>query len=143
MKKDDLKILVDTCFLAKKIVETLPDLPKGMKPRHIHVLEIIYNMQQSGKSCRTSDISRELNITMPSVTCLIRELLSLSMIIKTPDPKDGRASLLTLSNEGLDCVNTHVINFHKIWASSIDDVSTDDVQKVKEILTQLWTKMPK
>ena len=44
MDTEHLKKLLDTCFLAKKVIETLPELPKGMKPRHIHVLEAIYEI---------------------------------------------------------------------------------------------------
>ncbi len=41
MDTTSLKQLLDTCFTAKYIVETLPQLPKGMKPRHIHVLDSV------------------------------------------------------------------------------------------------------
>ncbi len=33
-----LKKLLDACFTAKHVIETMPELPTGMKPRHIHVL---------------------------------------------------------------------------------------------------------
>ena len=65
MNVNNLKQLLDSCFLAKRIVETLPKLPHGMKPRHIHVLDAIDMIQATQKVCRVSDVSTVLDITMP------------------------------------------------------------------------------
>ncbi len=68
MKVASLKGLLDACFLAKRIVDTLPELPQHMKPRHIHVLNVVRETQQQRGVCRVSDVSDSLSITMPSVT---------------------------------------------------------------------------
>ena len=41
-----LKQLLDSCFVAKRVIETLPELPPGMKPRHIHVLDAVHTLQE-------------------------------------------------------------------------------------------------
>ena len=41
MNIDKFKELIDSCFIAKKITETMEELPKGFKPRHIHVIDSI------------------------------------------------------------------------------------------------------
>ena len=82
MNTTSLKQLLDTCFTAKRIVETLPELPKGIKPRHIHVLDAIQDIQKQQGMCRVSDVSTKLNITMPSITKLVQELESLLRPIK-------------------------------------------------------------
>ena len=41
MRTEVLKQLLDACHLAKKSIETMPKLPKGMKPRHVHVMDVI------------------------------------------------------------------------------------------------------
>ena len=63
-----LKQLLDSCFTAKRVIETLPELPPGMKPRHIHVLEAVHALQEQNGACRVSDVSARLNVTLPSVT---------------------------------------------------------------------------
>ena len=40
MRTEVLKQLLDACHLAKKSIETMPKLPKGMKPRHVHVMDV-------------------------------------------------------------------------------------------------------
>ena len=74
MDTTSLKQLLDACFTAKHIVETLPQLPKGMKPRHIHVLDSVSRVCTEQGECRVSDVSTRLNITMPSITKLVQEL---------------------------------------------------------------------
>ena len=36
---DDVRDLIDVCWMAKRITEALPELPKNMKPRHVHVID--------------------------------------------------------------------------------------------------------
>lgn len=83
MKLENVKSLLDVCFKAKRITEIMPALPKGIKPRHIHVLECIKALGIEQKEVRVSDISRKLNITTPSVTKLINELEHLELISKS------------------------------------------------------------
>ena len=85
MDTEHLKKLLDTCFLAKKVIETLPELPKGMKPRHIHVLEAIYEITCKQESCTVSNIRDRMQITMPSISKLIQELEALHLIEKEAD----------------------------------------------------------
>ena len=37
MTQEKLKQFLDACFDAKRLIEKLPDLPDGMKPRQVHV----------------------------------------------------------------------------------------------------------
>ena len=83
--EEELKRFIDACTTARRIVETMPELPKGIKPRHIHVIDaIVLTEQQKGK-VQVSDISRHLNVTMPSVTRLVRELEEQGVLVKYPD----------------------------------------------------------
>lgn len=49
MRTEVLKQLLDACHLAKKSIETMPKLPKGMKPRHVHVMDVIGEMEERGR----------------------------------------------------------------------------------------------
>ena len=74
MNIDKFKELIDSCFIAKKITETMEELPKGFKPRHIHVIDSIYQLSKKKSDVRISDVSSKLNVTTPSITKLINEL---------------------------------------------------------------------
>ena len=142
MDRNSLKHLIDSCFTAKRIVETLPQLPNGMKPRHIHVLDAIQEILSVQEMCRVSDVSTRLNITMPSVTKLIQELEQLGLVTKQPDPNDKRAALLCLTEDGIKCVTKHVLDFHTEWAKALSDVSDEQAQEVIAVIEKLWLTMP-
>lgn len=142
MNTDTLKSLLDTCFTAKRIVETLPALPDGMKPRHIHVLDAIEEVSQKQGLCRVSDVSTRLNITMPSVTRLINELEQYGLVAKSADTADRRITLLSLTDSGLSCVRRHVHEFHAIWAEALSEVSDVQAQEAIFVIEKLRQTMP-
>lgn len=142
MNTTSLKKLLDTCFIAKRIVETLPELPKGMKPRHIHVLDAIQEIQQMQGMCRVSDVSNKLDITMPSVTKLIQELEVLGMVQKQMAQDDKRVSLLLLTENGQACLKRHVTEFHSAWVEKLNDISDERVEEVIYVIEQLRQTMP-
>ena len=142
MNVESLKKLLDTCFLAKRVVETLPELPEGMKPRHIHVLDAIHEAQTRHGMCRVSDVSTRLNTTMPSITRLIQELERMGMLEKHADQNDKRVTLLSLTDSGMKCVNRHVLKLHSAWAEELADVSDEQVEEVEHIIRRLMATMP-
>ncbi len=138
-----LKKLLDACFTAKHVIETMPELPKGMKPRHIHVLDQISMAWETHGECRISDVSEGLNITMPSVTRLAQELEAMHLLEKYPDEADKRVTLLKLTEQGISCVKKYVSDFHREWAGNLSSVSNEEVQNLISIIEQLEQTMPK
>ena len=59
-------------------------------------LEIIYSMH--GK-CTASKLADMLCISRPGVTKKLNELLEQGLILKTPDPKDGRKCFLSVNED--------------------------------------------
>lgn len=141
MNITNLKHLLDACFLAKRIVETLPELPENMKPRHIHVLDAIGEIQAKQGVCRVSDVSNRLNITTPSVTRLIQELESLGMLEKYPALEDRRITLLDTTDAGKECVARYVLEFHSAWAKELD-ITDEQAEEVIHVIEELWRTMP-
>ena len=142
MDAANLKQLLDACFTAKHVIETMPKLPKGMKPRHIHVLDRIGMAWEEQGECRVSDVSGGLNITMPSITRLIQELESMEMLKKYPDGEDKRVTLLKLTKKGEECVKRYVNDFHREWAENLSFVSNEQVQETIRLIEQLEAAMP-
>lgn len=142
MTTTSLKQLLDACYTAKRIVETLPELPAGMKPRHIHVLDAVYEIQGRQGVCRVSDVSARFNITMPSVTKLVQELEKRGLVEKKADAADKRVSLLFLTDAGRECVKRYVTDFQKEWAGRLDDISDEQVEEAINIIERLNVTMP-
>lgn len=142
MSPTSLKRLLDACFVSKRVIETLPELPEKMKPRHIHVLDAIHETQLSQGICRVSDVSARLNITRPSITKLVQELEALGLLEKYADKEDKRVTLLCLTDRGMECVKRHVVDFHTEWAEALKDVTDEQVQETITIIERLYETMP-
>ena len=100
MTQEKLKQFLDACFDAKRLIEKLPDLPDGMKPRQVHVLDAVNEIQKKQGFCRVSDISSYMNTTLPSITKLVQELEERNLLVKQADEKDKRVINLTLTEGG-------------------------------------------
>lgn len=142
MNTTSLKHLLDACFTAKHIIETMPALPKGMKPRHIHVLDTVNEVCREQEECRVSDVSGRLNITMPSITKLIQELEALEMLEKYADRVDKRVNLLKLTDKGRQHVKKYVQDFHEDWIKNLEDIPDQQVEEAIKTIERLRDTMP-
>ncbi len=123
--------------MAKRIAETLPELPEGMKPRHIHVLDAVHEIRLRGGGCRVGDVSARLNITTPSVTKLVQELEARHLLEKYADTSDKRVALLKLTPEGEACVQRYVLDFHGRWTQELADITDSQTMDAIHILERL------
>lgn len=142
MTEQKLKELLDICFIAKRITETMPDLPNGIKPRHIHVIDAIHELGQGGKEVRVSDISKRLGITMPSVTKLINELAAMNAVLKYETDGDKRSTLLQLTGKGLQYEKKYVMDYHAMWAANMAEISNEEVLTAIHVIKTLQQNMP-
>lgn len=142
MDTQHLKQLLETCFTAKRVIETLPALPEGMKPRHIHVLEAVMDETDRKGLCRVSDVSARMNITMPSISRLIRELEAKEMLRKQTDARDHRVVYVMLTESGNACLQKYVTDFHRKWAANLQDTSNEQAEITMKTIEQLFLTMP-
>ena len=133
---------LDACFDAKRLIEKLPDLPDGMKPRQVHVLDAVNEIQKKQGFCRVSDISSYMNTTLPSITKLVQELEERNLLVKQADEKDKRVINLTLTEEGKEFVELRVTHFHGEWASRLPDLDDAVVDEFVHAITRMQETMP-
>ena len=60
---EEIKEFLDACHKAKRIAEMMPELPEGMTPRHVHVIDAIYQLERTGEMVKVSDVSEYLEVT--------------------------------------------------------------------------------
>lgn len=138
-----VKEFLDACHMAKRITELMPELPKGMSPRHVHVIDAIWNLEQSEKTVKVSDISAYLNVTRPSITKLINELEKLNVVQKIPDEGDGRIIRLKLTELGEQYYDYYIRRYH-LWLSerfADADISTGDLETTIRTVTRAYKIM--
>lgn len=142
MTTQKLKELLDTCFVAKRITESMADLPRGMKPRHIHVIDAIFELGKLDGEVHVSDVSKQLNITTPSVTKLINELAAMGVVTKSETDNDKRFTLLSLTDKGLLYQEQLVTNYHSRWAENAADITDSEAEIAIKVIMALQKGMP-
>ena len=127
---DDVHDLIEACWLAKRITEALPELPKNMKPRHIHVIDAIWSInRQSGSTApaaRVSSIGAFLGVTAPSITKLVNELVGKGLVVKHQSETDGRAVTLSLTGPAEEIRELYVHQFHEHLRGVLSGISRQD-----------------
>ena len=109
---NEVRSLLDVCWKAKTITELMPALPKGMKPRYVHVIDAVWHINepngQDTGTARVGDVSAFLGVTTPSITKLVGEMADLGLVVKHADAADRRAVTLTLTERGLEEYHAHL-----------------------------------
>ena len=49
MKSEKVKEMLDSCYMAKRILDMLPKLPEGVLPSYVRYLETISNLKKKIK----------------------------------------------------------------------------------------------
>ena len=134
MQEESVSKLLGACYEAKRIVELMPKLPQGMKPSHIHVIDVINQLQQRNGSVRVSDIGTALHVTNPGVTRLVNELVVLKAVEKTQSSEDKRVVTVRLTGLGEDYLEKYIEEYHREVAGRLAEMSDEDVQKAAGVI---------
>lgn len=139
---EEIKKFLDACQKAKRITEMMPELPKGMTPRHVHVIDAIYQLEQMGETVKVSDVSEYLNVTRPSITKMIRELEELGAVAKTADTADRRVVWLKLTKLGHSYYDTYIQRYFTWIGRQLEGMEPEEllmaagaIERVYGILT--------
>ncbi len=133
MKKKHYIQLLEGLDLAKEIQATLPELPEGIKPSYLYVLNVIVN---SNGSLRIKDISEELGIASPNVTALVNEMEQQDLLKRQTLPEDKRVTYIFATDSGQQLLEIYYTNFHLNVVESID-LKKKDIKKTIKTLSQL------
>ena len=83
---NEVRSLLDVCWKAKAITELMPALPKGLKPRYVHVIDAVWHINepngQDTGTARVGDVSTFLGVTTPSITKLVGEMADLGLVVR-------------------------------------------------------------
>ena len=139
-----VKDFLSACQDAKRITELMPPLPKGMSPRHIYVIDAVFQLSQCQEKVMVSDVSKLLGVTRPSITKVIQELEKLKVLTKIPDQEDKRIVHIALTSLGKEYYDFYVGEYHSWLAENFRDISPEDfsvtvstIHRVLEIMKGL------
>ncbi|OCA85818.1 hypothetical protein A8F94_13175 [Bacillus sp. FJAT-27225] len=148
--KDDERLfdrVMDTLIAAKSAYEALPPLKPGMKPIYHRVLYMIHRLQEEHGAARVSDLSSGLDILLPNMTKLLKEMESLELVEKYRPPTDKRVVQIKMSPEGERYFNDRVLPYRNQALKELANLDKADVETmirgihdVKDILHRVYTE---
>jgi len=114
----------------------MPALPKGMKPRYVHVIDAVWHINepngQDTGTARVGDVSAFLGVTTPSITKLVGEMADLGLVVKHADAADRRA----VTERGLDIRRIYVEEYHAHLSQLLGGLTSDQCETTVRTLTE-------
>ena len=138
MKAESVNKLLDACYEARRIVELMPKLPTGMKPSHIHVVDIICQLQQTNGLVRISDIGTALHVTKPSITRLVNELVELKAVKKIQSKEDKRVFTVSLTALGKKYHKKYLEEYHHEVAKRLTGIPEKDIKTAAQVIHEAY-----
>ncbi|WP_319755541.1 MarR family winged helix-turn-helix transcriptional regulator [uncultured Sphaerochaeta sp.] len=131
----NLKALVtlSRCFQSVRRREMRTIKQVGLTAAQFGVLEILYHKG----NLRIGEILEGTLSTGGNMTVVIENLEKTGFVVRYPDPQDGRASLIRITEKGFQLVENmfpgHVANIGGIFSV----LSTEEKQQLVELLKKL------
>lgn len=89
------------------------------------------------------ELGRQLGLGAPALSGLIDRTIRAGLIERRPDPMDGRAWLITLTEDGLAGRRLAVESAKRLNAKLVADFSEDELALVARWLTAVGDRFPK
>lgn len=125
---DLIKEFLAACRTGKEIVSQMPELPPGITPRHVRVVDMIHKQLAEHDEVRVSDIADSMNVTRPSVTKLINHLVEAGYLQKMQKNTDHRVYTLSFTVKGEQLYDRYVRQYFKWVADRLKGIDTDDIR---------------
>lgn len=137
MKEKILKDLIDAMRLAGRVPMEMPELPKGMTPSYIHILDIIHCYQEEGKEVRLSDIAEEMNTALPGITRSIKAMEKLGVVERKKNLEDRRDVNMYLTKKGQQYFDVYVQGFYSELSKHLSSLTKEDAEKTIAVICSL------
>ena len=141
MEIEQLKRLIDTCYLGKRCWELLPKLPDGVLPSYIHYLDVVQQMEAEGRQVRVSDISDALNLPRPGVTRTVKGMVEKGYLTKQTSAQDGRVSHLSITEAGRALFQKYNQEYFGQLARRMEGVSETEAECAIHTIEKLYQVM--
>lgn len=143
MDSTKTKELLDSFYMARRILDLLPELPEGVLPSYIRYLETILKLQEKQTHVKISELSFALNLPRPGVTRTVNSMEEKGYLRKDVSPEDGRVVYISLTQAGHELFE----KFNKIYFEELSrdlhqitvedaDITTATIQKFYQVMCE-------
>lgn len=84
------------------------------------------------------DVAAVLQITMPSVTVLVEDLVRLGLVSRVPDAKDRRVIRLALTAKGRQTITTEMKKMEKQMRANLSVLSAKEQEQLASIIEKMY-----
>ena len=141
MTPEKIKEMVDACYLAKRIRDLLPQLPEGVAPSYLHVLDTVHRLHAGGSPVKVSDISAALGLPRPGVTRLVKQMEAGGFLQKVSAPEDGRITYVTVTEKGKALSDKFDRQFYNQLAEHMDGIPESEADTMIRTISRFYQIM--
>ncbi len=85
----------------------------------------------------TSSLARELNLSKPTVTEMVKKFIYMDCVYKVQCSKDKRVSYLHLTAKGKTIANIERVKMEKLIELMVESLEDDDIEALVRILNKI------
>ena len=141
MKSEKVKEMLDSCYMAKRILDMLPKLPEGVLPSYVRYLETIVELEEKNQKVKVSDVSEVLNLPRPGVTRTINAMEEKGYLKKETAKHDGRVTYVTVTKEGKMIFEKYNKDYFQKLALCLNHVSNDEADCMIQTIEKFYEVM--
>ncbi len=119
--------------VRRLLAENAQQLSPGMLPGAYKVFTTIARRE----AITLSALAETLHSDKGQMSRAVRELEGLGLVTRTPDPEDGRSSLLSATPEGLDRLRAVRAPREHMLSSALERWDVDDIRELTRLLHAL------
>lgn len=99
-------------------------------------MPLLYALSCRG-AVRLSDVAHSTHLDTSTVSRHVKQLVEKGLIVITPDPDDGRARLVEISDEGTKVLSRTIEHRRRIVAEALTEWTQDDRETLRLQLNRL------
>lgn len=141
MNSQKTKEMLDSCYIAKRILDLLPELPEGVLPSYIRYLETIIDLKERNGRVKVSEISEALNLPRPGVTRTVRSMVEKGYLIKRSSKEDGRVTYIEVSEKGQALFEKFNKEYFEDLSQNLSHISIEDADCTIETIEKFYQVM--
>lgn len=125
--------LVDQVVRLQRLLHRLKQNPQGggSADRSAHVL--LFTLSHAGPM-RLSDLAATVYVDASTVSRQAAQLVTEQLLVRQPDPEDGRASVVALSDAGRRFVEDMIERRRAFFDSTVADWNAEDLRTFTSLL---------
>jgi DNA-binding MarR family transcriptional regulator len=106
--------------------------------RRTEARALVLLSEQAGHGLKVSELSRLMRVTSPFATQLIKQLEGRGLVLRRPDPKDGRIVYIVLTANGLHEAGEVRRIFHRRFTALVEHLGETEARTLARLLNQTF-----